>query len=347
VPDGQPYGVEVLSCGPLGAPPPAPAPISISNIQAYPDPNTIYYGQCANEPTLLTVQAAIEPLDQVASAQLIYSYANAVGVSPDYSTPMFQLGIGDFAGDIDTAVEAANSMGTEDGRLDFYIRAEDQYGSVTDSPLMSINLVYCGGTLGQPPNGGNPGQGTVSFVNNSSHPVISLVVDGTEMFPAEPQGILPGDSYDVNVSDGSHSFTAMTGWWEFGSRRGMYTFSGSFTPQDGSVQIADPTVQELLTNWGNYRYFQSSYMGNDGNFHFVGFCLYPNGTFREFDNGNQVDSGTYAESYRDSNTFTIGVRLTGQSVSVDALYYETFALLDVPRGNVVDEYAPDDTAVCP
>jgi hypothetical protein len=342
-PDGQVYGVEVLTCSALGAPPVDLNPVSISNIRVYPDPNIIYYGPCANEPTLLSVEATIEPLDQIASAQLVYTYANGMGVSPEYSVAMSQLGIGDYAGDIDTAVNAADTMGTDNGQLNFYIHVESVNGSTTDSPLMSIALEYCaGGALPPPPAGGD-----VSFVNNSSHAIISLVIDGVEMFPAEPLGILPGDSYAVTVDDSSHAFTAMNGWWEFGSRQGMYTFSGNFTPQDGNVTFTDPTVQELLTNWGSYRYFQSSYMGNDGNFHFVGFCLYPDGTFREFDNDVQVDSGTYTESYRDNNTFTIGVRMTGQSAAVDALYYETFALLDVPRGAVVDEYAPDDTAVCP
>ncbi|NKQ37331.1 MAG: hypothetical protein HF973_17160 [Chloroflexi bacterium] len=330
-------------------PPPAPggAAVTIDNVQLYPDPNQFYYGPCASEPTLLTVQAAIEPLDQIASAQILYTYVNALGASPTYSADMFQLGIGEYAGDIDTAVNAANTMGTENGQMEFYIRAADVNGGTTDSPLMSVGLDYCAGGVLAPPPGGNGGQGVVSFVNNSSHPIVSLVVDGAEMFPAEPQGILPDDAYDLNVSDGSHSFTALNGWWEFGSRRAMYTFSGSFTPQDGNVTFSDPTLQELLTNWGNYRYFQSSYMGNDGNFHFVGFCFYPDGTFREFDNGVEVDSGAYAEINRDSGAFTIEVRLTGQAVSVDGLYYETFALLDVPRSNVVDEYAPDDTAVCP
>ena len=350
LPDGSPYGLEILSCGVLGAPPaPGGLAVTIDNVQLYPDPNQIYYGPCGSEPTLLTVQAAIEPLDQIASASIVYSYANAASSSSAYIAPMTQLGIGEFAGDIDTS-NAGDSMGTADGRIDFFIQAEDVNGGVTNGPQQSITLTYCsGGVLGPPPgnNPGNPGQGqsVVSFVNNSSQAIISLVIDGTEMFPAEPQGILPGDTYDVNVSDGSHTFTALNGWWESGSRRGMYTFSGSFTPQDGNVTFNDPTIQELLTNWGNYRYFQSSYMGNDGNFHFVGFCFYPDGTFREFDNGVEVDSGTYSELSRSNNLIT--TRLTGQSVSVDALYYETFALLDVPRGNLVDEYAPDDTATCP
>ena len=350
LPDGAPYGLEILSCGVLGAPPaPGGAAVTIDNVQLYPDPNQIYYGPCGSEPTRLTVQAAIEPLDQIASASIVYSYANAVGSSPAYTAPMTQLGIGEFAGDIDTG-NAGDSMGTADGRIDFFIQAADVNGGVTNGPQQSVSLTYCsGGVLGPPPgnNPGNPGQGqsVVSFVNNSSQAIISLVIDGTEMFPAEPQGILPGDTYAVNVSDGSHSFTALNGWWESGTRRGMYTFSGSFTPQDGNVTFNDPTIQELLTNWGNYRYFQSSYMGNDGNFHFVGFCFYPDGTFREFDNGVEVDSGAYSEVSRGNNLVT--TRLTGQSVSVDALYYETFALLDVPRGNLVDEYAPDDTATCP
>ncbi len=141
MPQGHPYGVELVSCSVLGDPP-QPSSLSFSSIIHVPTMG-IFYGQCNNDPTLLNVQAGIDPLDQIASAQILYHYENALGVSPTYTVDMFQLGIGEYAGDIDTAVKAADTMGTEDGVLSYFVRAIDNNGGILDSSQIDVLLYHC------------------------------------------------------------------------------------------------------------------------------------------------------------------------------------------------------------
>ena len=77
-------------------------------------------------------------------------------------------------------------------------------------------------------------------------------MDGWEQFPVRPLAILPGAYYELDgVPRGSHSWTAITGFWDnWGQRFSMYTFTGSFTqPGSGSyaVHIPNRTIQDLLS----------------------------------------------------------------------------------------------------
>lgn len=160
-PGGNLYGVEVENCTQAAAPSGnnpggnnpggnAADPLTISNIQLYPQP-AVYYGNCTTEETIFNVSATIEPLDQIASATIYYAYTSSTGSYGNYSVSMYQLGIGDYSGDINVGVEAGNSLGTEDGSLEFYIQATDKSGNTVDSAWLFTDVFNCGGVLGQPP----------------------------------------------------------------------------------------------------------------------------------------------------------------------------------------------------
>ncbi len=152
VPDGFIYGITALPCFPQAQPPGGGSsdPITISNMVTYPQ-GAVYYGNCTTEETIFNLQATIDPLSKIASATMYYSYTGPGGTYGNYSTTMYQLGIGDYSGDIDVGAEASFGLGTDDGTLDAYISVIDIDGNSIDSNWVSLPVRYCGGTVGQPP----------------------------------------------------------------------------------------------------------------------------------------------------------------------------------------------------
>jgi hypothetical protein len=185
----------------------------------------------------------------------------------------------------------------------------------------------------------------VIFANQTSYPLVSLVIDGVEQLPGEGNAINAGSSQSFQVNAGNHTYTAYNGWWQFGSRHEMYRWNGSFSDQQGTITFTNPTIQQLLTGFGNSRYFTTGYMGNDMNWHNVGLCFYANGSFKYYDNGVLDDSGAYSEVSRGSQMVT--VRLKAATETMDGLYYESFALFDLRNGpgGTALEYAP--SGACP
>ncbi len=439
-PDGFVYGVEVWPCGggaqaPGGAPSGAPggassSSISITNIQLYPK-TEVYYGPCVNEITNLNVQATIDPLDQIASATIYYGYSSAAGSWGNYSTPMYQLGIGDYAGDIDAGAEAPNVMGMDDGAIDFYIQVVDKNGMKTDTPLMSMSLFYCsGGVVGQPPvapepdiryflgpvsaapgdmillewevwdackvfldnvevnatdthsyfvdpnegnalythfltawgascdntsekwtqvdiqiipsgAGNNPGGGaggTVTFTNNSSHPVVELLIDGQDVILSEAQTIMIGHSLDVQVSGGNHTYAAGVGFWSGGQKQAYYPLpTGSFTDQSGSVTLSDPTLPQMLTNYGQGGYYAGEFWDENTIIHCAAFDFYANGGFDFYIDNGLSDSGYYYLVSHNSGVYSVTFRVENAAGTewFDGTYYYTgpmAGMIQMPNG---------------
>jgi hypothetical protein len=144
---GHPLGVEVKNCNPGGVvsnnPPQGPDPITISNVQT--SSQAIYYGICAGgEQTFLQVQATIEPLDQIASAVVRYDYGQGLILIPVYtfSSSMYQLGIGDYAADIDVGNDAFGYL-SGDGWIEFVIEVTDKSGQVTTSNVSGADVYEC------------------------------------------------------------------------------------------------------------------------------------------------------------------------------------------------------------
>ncbi|MBI9049758.1 MAG: hypothetical protein JEZ00_10085 [Anaerolineaceae bacterium] len=370
-PNGFVYGVEVLTCSALGAPPAAPAggAISISNILLYPD-NKVYYGACNVEPTTLNIQATIDPLNQIQSAVIVYSYLDATGVYGTYTTNMYQLGIGDYAGDIDAGAEAGNVLNNTDGSVDFYIQVTDKNGATTDSSYMSMALEYCG-NVGNNPAGNNPagnnpagnnpagnnpagnsaGGGTVVFYNNTSHPIVELVIDGVDVILSESQSIVQGGWLDVDVPDGDHTFAAGNGYWSGGQKISIYPLSGStFNAQSGSITIGDPGIEQMLTG-----YYSGDYWDANVNNHCAAFNFYSSGDFDFYIDGLWNDDGRYQLVSRQPGTYSVVFRVTNSAGTeqFDGTYYYTGAMAGTmqiyngPSGWELIEYVSGGSALCP
>jgi hypothetical protein len=181
------------------------APLTISNVTMYPQ-GSVYYGNCANgEETLANIQATLDPLDQVASATIYYGYNGLSGMFGNYSADMYQLGIGDYAADIDVGLEADFPLGGNDGTLEVYIHAVDKSGNTVDSNWQTLNVLHCS-TVGQPP------QDNVTIMNFSGPATATAgntitleweVVNSCKVF-------LNGD--DTNLGMGVYSYTIPTDW---------------------------------------------------------------------------------------------------------------------------------------
>ncbi len=119
--------------------------------------NTVYYGNCLNgEETFIHVESAISPLDDIKEVLLWFDIADPTGIAyTDYVT-MWQLGIGDYAGDIDIGKIAPNAMNGNDGSITFWLEVVDKNNASIHSNAYSVSIWYCRGGVLAPPPGGEP-----------------------------------------------------------------------------------------------------------------------------------------------------------------------------------------------
>ncbi len=166
-----------------------------------------------------------------------------------------------------------------------------------------------------------PASTVTRFVNDSSYILVSLIIDGSQYIPAPENSILPGYSVDIDVSAGQHSYEAKNGWWNGGSRFEMYVWSGNYTQPSGATQtisFSDPTINALLTQFGNSGLWSGSYFDSYGIPHSRQYRFFANGTWTRWVDSNYNDSGTYTEVSRDPSAFSITFS-TGQH---QGTYYE-------------------------
>ena len=100
------------------------------------------------------------------------------------------------------------------------------------------------------------------FVNNAAWAVVSLVIDGVEQVTIPGYGIASGSSYTVALSAGSHSYSAITGDWDGGSRMPMYTYTSTFNQAAGAVGVVtfnNPTIAQVLTNFSSSLRWEGTY----------------------------------------------------------------------------------------
>ena len=126
--------------------------LSLDNLNFFPS-NTVYYGNCsAGEETSLHVETAVSPLDQVKEVLLWFDISDPTGIAYTGSVSMWQLGIGDYAGDIDIGQIALNAMVDRDGSVTFWVEVVDKNNASIHSNAYSASIWYCGGgVLGPPP----------------------------------------------------------------------------------------------------------------------------------------------------------------------------------------------------
>jgi hypothetical protein len=112
----------------------------------------VFYGPCTSEETLVTIQTAFSPVENIDGVYLQYYYQwNEVTFSPYFTIRMTELGIGDWIGDIDAGLEAANTLGSSSGQVYFFVVIQDTNGNVVYSPGQWLNVKYCSPAATAPP----------------------------------------------------------------------------------------------------------------------------------------------------------------------------------------------------
>jgi LysM repeat protein len=164
--------------------------------------------------------------------------------------------------------------------------------------------------------------GMVRFVNNTSHPIVSLGVHGQEVILTEAQAIAQGGWLDVaNVGDGSHAYVASNGFWSAGNKEILLQLpKGGFVGNSGTVTINDPTIEELLSGYGTSRAFNGDYWDGNNIQHPTVFCFDANGTFDFYDNGQKTDSGTFSLVSRQPGAYTVTFNVQGGTEQFNGTY---------------------------
>ena len=166
------------------------------------------------------------------------------------------------------------------------------------------------------------GSTVTRFRNDSSYPLISLILDGTTQYiPTMMDSVLPGQYRDVPLSAGTHSYLATNGFWQSdGSRFEMYMWQGSYTQPSGTtftISFPDPTINKLLTQFQNSGLWSGTYW-TDLVPHTRAYRFFANGQWSRWVDNNPAGSGTYTLVSRDPSSFTVTFS-TGQNTGT---YYE-------------------------
>jgi len=167
------------------------------------------------------------------------------------------------------------------------------------------------------------------FTNNTSYPIVSLVIDGYEQFPSSPQGIISGGYVEYAMTVGNHTFSAYNGFWNNSSRFTMYYFYGSFNQASGVTQYVtfnDPTINQLLTNFSSSATWTGEYWTyNPVTYHYASFTFYSNGTYNFYVDGSFKTSGSYTLVQRLPATyrviFTVGGGINGDLYETEGFFY--------------------------
>ena len=192
------------------------------------------------------------------------------------------------------------------------------------------------------------------FTNYTPYLIISLRIDGIEYINSEADSIPSNYYVEKNLAVGTHSLEAYNGWWDKGNRVSMYYWSGSFQQQLNHVTFIDftgPPIEKLLPDFQTSRYWRGEYWtGDPVSLHYAAFCFYDNNTFRFYLDGNQDDTGTYAELYRSPGLVTFRATNTAGTESFDGILDEidgSFMMGNGPPDWKNIKYIPDDTVNCP
>jgi hypothetical protein len=242
--------------------------------------NTVYYGNCSGgEDTLVHVESAISPLDDIKEVLLWFDVSDPTGiVYSDYVT-MWQLGIGDYAGDIDIDVIGANTMNGNDGSVTFWIEVVDKNNASIHSNAYSVSIWDCsGGVVGQPP-GGEPDiryfLGPASAAAGEAIQLEWEVWDACKVFL---------DGTEVNASDLSVYFVP--------SNEGNTTYSHTLTAWGASC---DNTTEK----YAQVSIAISASGGNSGN---------------SGNNGGNAGGNSVVRFYNNSSHHIVELQIDGQEV---------------------------------
>jgi hypothetical protein len=189
------------------------------------------------------------------------------------------------------------------GTYYYRVRAFISQGPYVNSPYSNVVAA----TVSPP----NPDPTGTRFTNNSSYSLVSLQIDGFEYIGNSSQSVLPGYYLQVDLNPGWHTLTIWNGYWDAGQRFKMYSLSGSFEQRANVIEqinFNNPTISQLLTQFGSSGLWCGEYWMNL-QMHWACFRFYNNSTFKLYDDGIQIASGTYSLVSYPGNflvTFSIG-----------------------------------------
>lgn len=187
---------------------------------------------------------------------------------------------------------------------------EDADGCPDETPTRSQNvrdLIRSANSGGD--NSGTSSPSSTKFQNDSIYYIISLWIDGIEHIPHE-MGFAPDSYLIIDLEPGSHTMSAVGGWWENGEPRSYYpAATGTFTQVEGvtgQVNIADVTIGQILSQYQTVGSWDAMVFDNDLNFHILCYTFYPNGQYNYKFNGEVINSGSVTQTDRNlvSTKFT-------------------------------------------
>ena len=150
-PDGTTHNINIFSCT---APQeetvqedPAQAAAADQNVIVFNyisgSETVLYYGSCSTEPTMLSVQSSITPLEQASTVRLNYRYTNSYGSYAIGTNPMSLSENGEYAANIDVGNTAGNSLNGGSGELAYWVEAIDPQGIFWVSSTFTASVNNC------------------------------------------------------------------------------------------------------------------------------------------------------------------------------------------------------------
>lgn len=271
----------------------------------------------ANEFARNTRNMAIEngktyPLDAIPFDGKAGNNRILVGVSGNAQTVTVNFGLPHVClGNGLVISKQGNSWARTDGQ-NYFVTSAD--GKCVVEVAVKDHAAWQGGQApgGQPAPGGAPpppvgaGNGTVRFVNKSSHPILALEIDGVDVIQTEAQIIPTGGWLDaLGVTPGDHAYAPTNGFMSGGVPQLLLPLPvGRFSGNTGTVAINDPTLGELLTNYGSGGAFVGDFW-QETQYHYAGFCFNAGGGFTFHIDGQQDDTGTYTFISRQTSVYSV------------------------------------------
>jgi hypothetical protein len=157
----------------------------------------------------------------------------------------------------------------------------------------------------------------LTIVNQASYPIIYLAVDGVNLFPVYPMGILPGGSYQISLSAGKHTVEIRTGFWQSRtSRFDMYTYYDEFTLTSGynaTLTVPDVSLEGILTQFhpSGEGYWEGYYFDTNLNCRTAAFRFYSDGKYVFYVSNAKQGQGNYSLVSRQPSTFSLKFSVPG------------------------------------
>lgn len=131
-------------------------------------------------------------------------------------------------------------------------------------------------------------------VNNTRYLMNDITLNGVQQV-GQGSGLNVGQSHDFEFNtSGTVNYQLGVGFWNGSSRDVWFFLTGSSQVTVGNtttVTFNNPTIAQLLTNFQSAANWDGTYWDNNLGLHSARFRFFSNGTWRLYDDGNQVATG--------------------------------------------------------